>query len=339
MPEPKRPMNYRDAGVDIDQGNEAVKKIRPWAEKTQRPEVLAGVGGFAGAFAWNQAGVLLAGADGVGSKLLLAQQLNKLDTIGIDLVAMNVNDILAQGGEPLFFLDYIATHRVIPEEIETVVAGIAQGCLEAGCALLGGETAELPDLYAPGHFDLAGFAVGHQRYVPPALPEPGDVVLGLASSGFHSNGYQLVRRIIADNGVDLNAPLFDDNGVSWGSALLTPTRIYVKAVRALWDHAIVKAMAHITGGGLVDNLPRTLPEGVAAVIRKQSWPILPLMSRVAEMGCMEDQEFYRTFNAGIGFTVVVAPDRVGQAQTILAQHQVASYPIGRITQGQGVVWE
>lgn len=338
MPDAKRPLQYRDAGVDIEQGNEAVRKIRPWAEKTVRPEVMAGVGGFAGAFAWDQPGVLLAGADGVGSKLLVAQKLNRLDTIGIDLVAMNVNDLLAQGGEPLFFLDYIAVHQVVPDQVERLVAGVAEGCIQAGCALLGGETAELPDIYRPDHFDLAGFAVGRQVYVPREQPRVGDVVLGLESSGFHSNGYALVRRIVEDNGLDLDQ-MVDHSDQTLGQALLTPTRIYVRAVRALWERVAVKAMAHITGGGLEENVPRTLPRGLACVIARRSWPVPPLMSWLAGLGPVADTEFMRTFNAGIGFTVVVDSADVKLAQEVLGEYGVLSHRIGYLKEGQGVVWQ
>lgn len=335
----RKPLQYRDAGVDIEQGNEAVRRIRPWAQKTSRPEVLAGVGGFAGAFQLKDPGVLLAGADGVGSKLFIAQALNELDTIGVDLVAMNVNDILAQGGEPLFFLDYIAIHQIIPERIEHLVKGIADGCLEARCALLGGETAELPDLYEPDHFDLAGFCVGRQAYAAEKPMEEGDVLLGLSASGFHSNGYALLRRIVAQRQLDWNQTYPATDGRRLGQALLTPTRIYVQAVTDLWSMVAVKAMAHITGGGLKENVPRTLAPGFSAVIDKAAWPTSALMQWFQEMGPVADEEWYRTFNAGIGFTVVVSPGDVVAAQQILERHQIASYVIGDIVPGSGeVVW-
>ncbi len=337
----RRRLEYKDAGVDIDQGNEAVRRIRPWALKTHRPEVVAGVGGFAGSFEWEQPGVLLAGADGVGSKLLIAQELDRLGTIGIDLVAMNVNDILAQGGEPLFFLDYIATHKIVPAEIEQLVQGIAEGCLQAHCALLGGETAELPDLYQPRHFDLAGFCVGRQAYVCENTVEEGDLILGLASSGFHSNGYALLRTIVRDSMLEWNRSYPHTGGELLGDALLTPTRIYVRAIQKLWGVTAIKAMAHITGGGLTENVPRTLPEGFTAVIDRSAWPKSGLMQWMQELGPVSDEEWRRTFNDGIGFTVVIAPGHLPSAQSVLSEEGIDSYVIGRIVRGEaepGVIW-
>ncbi len=339
MSEDTRPrLSYRDAGVDIDLGNEAVARIKPWAARTSRPEVIAGVGGFAGAFGWNTPGVLLAGADGVGSKLVLAQNLQKFDTIGIDLVAMNVNDILAQGGEPMFFLDYIAAHQIDLDQIERLVAGMAQGCMAAGCALLGGETAELPDTYAPGFYDLAGFAVGRQVYTPLGAKR-GDIVIGLESSGFHSNGFALVRRVLADSGQDVDAMFDEKHPKPLGEALLEPTRIYVRAVQSLWENVPVKAMAHITGGGLVDNIPRTLPPGLGARLERKKWPMPAVMTWLMGFGRVSDAEFLKTFNAGIGFTVVVGPEDARTVVDILAQHGIAGYSIGRIVEGQGVTWQ
>ncbi len=334
-------MGYKDAGVDIDRGNEAVRRIQPWALKTYRPEVVVGVGGFAGSFAWQQSGVLLAGADGVGSKLLIAQELSKVDTIGIDLVAMNVNDILAQGGEPLFFLDYIATHEIVPSTIEQLIQGVAEGCMRAHCTLLGGETAELPDLYQPTHFDLAGFCVGRQAYTPPEPVEEGDVLLGLASSGFHSNGYALLRKIVRDNQLDWNRSYPEIEPTTLGESFLTPTQIYVQAVQTLWTRVSVKAMAHITGGGLTENVPRTLPQGFAAMIDSRSWPRTALMQWIQKLGPVDDDEWRRTFNDGIGFTVVIAPKHLESAQSVLEDQGIKSYAIGRIVQTsekQGVIW-
>lgn len=334
-------MQYKDAGVDIDQGNEAVRRIRPWAFKTYRPEVVDGVGGFAGAFAWQEPGVLLAGADGVGSKLLVAQEMGRLDSIGIDLVAMNVNDILAQGGEPLFFLDYIATHKIMPDEIEQLVQGIAKGCLQAKCTLLGGETAELPEIYESAHFDLAGFGVGRQVYTPEEAVKDGDLLLGLASSGFHSNGYALLRKIARDNHLnwDRTYPVIESGTL--GERFLTPTQIYVQAVHKLWSRVSVKAMAHITGGGLTENVPRTLPKGFAAVIDSHSWPRSEFMQWIKQLGAVDDDEWRRTFNDGVGFTVVIAPQDLTPAQAVLTEHKIDSYVIGRVVptdSAQGVIW-
>lgn len=335
MTRENQPLRYQDAGVDIEKGNEAVNRIRPWALKTARKEVLSGVGGFAGAFELQEPSVLLAGADGVGSKLMIAEALQQFDTIGIDLVAMNVNDILAQGGEPLFFLDYIATHQIVPEQIELLVKGIAQGCLESGCALLGGETAELPDLYQPSHFDLAGFCVGRMVHKPTEPVQAGDQILGIASSGFHSNGYALLRRIVSERHLKWDQLYPATGDQTLGQALLTPTRIYVKAVEDLWQKVSIKAMAHITGGGLIENVPRTLPDDVIAVIDKSSWTMSALMQWFQELGPVSDDEWYRTFNAGIGFTVVLAQSDVTLAQSVLAQHGLASYVIGHIEVGHG----
>lgn len=332
--EQRRPLTYEAAGVSVERGNQAVEWIKPLARSTRRPEVISDVGGFAGAFRVGDTD-LLAGADGVGSKLLLAQALGRLETIGIDLVAMNVNDILAAGGEPLFFLDYIAMGRLVPERVRDLVQGIAEGCLDAGCALLGGETAEMPDLYHNDDFDLSGFAVGRRVFQPEVEPEPGDVLLGLASVGFHANGFQLIRTVVKESqrGLDDRPPELE--GVSLGEALLRPTRIYVKPLMALWSEVPVRALAHITGGGLVENVPRTLG-GRGAVIDPERWPWPAEMRLIQQWGHIDDAEMLRTFNCGIGFTVVVPERYAGEAEEILKRHQVDAYRIGQITQEPGV---
>lgn len=327
---------YAQAGVSIERGRAAVEAIKRLADATRRPEVREGIGGFAGSFALGDREIL-AGADGVGSKLLVAKHLGIFNTIGIDLVAMNVNDVLAAGGEPLFFLDYIAIGYLHPERVRDLVEGMAQGCQMAGCALLGGETAEMPDLYPDGHFDLSGFVVGQRVYTPPSPPQPGDLILGLASTGFHSNGYQLIRRVIEARGQDLREPLEALQGRSLGEVLLTPTRIYVRAVRELWEEVPVRALAHITGGGLIDNLPRTLG-GLGAILDWESWPRPAEMQLIQDWGSISDQELAQTFNCGIGFTVVLNPHDCERAQTLLSRHGVDTYVIGRVQAVSGVEW-
>ena len=333
--EVRKPMTYESAGVSISRGNQAVEWIKPLAASTRRPEVVADVGGFAGAFRVGDT-ELLAGADGVGSKLMLAQALGRYDTIGIDLVAMNVNDVLAAGGEPLFFLDYVAVGKLNPERVRDLVAGVAAGCREAGVALLGGETAEMPDLYAGEDFDLSGFAVGRREYRPLGSPTPGDLLLGLESSGFHSNGYQLVRSVVQESGhsYDERFPALGEDTL--GAVLLRPTRIYVRPIRALWTVLNVKAMAHITGGGLIENVPRTLG-GLGVQLLKDQWNWPAEMQLIQEWGRIQQAEMLRTFNCGIGFTVVVAEADVVRAQAVLEEHGVRSYVIGRIVDHPGVI--
>ncbi|MCY0878640.1 MAG: phosphoribosylformylglycinamidine cyclo-ligase [Firmicutes bacterium] len=326
---------YEKAGVSIERGQAAVEALKPWAALTRRPEVIDDIGGFAGAFRLGDT-ELLAGADGVGSKILLAEAMNRYDTIGIDLVAMNVNDVLAAGGEPLFFLDYIAMGRVLPDRVAALVKGMAEGCRDAGCALLGGETAEMPDVYAADACDLSGFAVGRRRWRQPAPIQAHDVVVGLVSSGFHANGFQLIRRIVQTVGVAWEACLEELNGQSLGTVLLTPTRIYVRAVMALWDQVPVKAMAHITGGGLVENVPRTLGRW-GAVLHWDSWPHPAVMTLIQQWGRLDQREMVRTFNGGIGFTVVVEPGAVDDTLAVLRSHGVDAYPIGEIVPEPGVV--
>ncbi|GGJ09834.1 phosphoribosylformylglycinamidine cyclo-ligase [Alicyclobacillus cellulosilyticus] len=328
---------YKAAGVDIDAGNAAAKRYAEIARRTARPEVLAGIGGFAGGFALDlrkyPEPVLVAGTDGVGTKLKIAFALGRHDTIGIDCVAMCVNDILVTGAEPLFFLDYLAVGRLDVETAAAVVRGVAQGCAEAGCALIGGETAEMPGMYAPGEYDVAGFAVGvvnRSDMVDGRDIRPGDVVLGLASSGVHANGYSLVRELVASSGLT-----WDDVPPGWdeplGEVLLRPTRIYVRTVLGLRAAGVpVKGMAHITGGGLVDNVPRCLPPGVAAKISLRAWPLPPVFRwLVAESG-MSLPEAARVWNLGIGYVLVVDPAAAAAAEARLRAAGETVYRVGEI---------
>ncbi len=320
-PSPAPGLSYRDAGVDIDAGDALVERTKPFAKRTMRPEVLAGIGGFGALVEIGKRfrePVLVAGTDGVGTKLKLAFALDRHDTIGIDLVAMSVNDILVQGAEPLFFLDYYACARLDVDVAARVVQGIARGCELAGCALIGGETAEMPGMYAEGEYDLAGFAVGvveKERIVDGRTIAAGDAVLGLASSGPHSNGYSLVRRIVADAQADLAAPL--GHG-TLADALMAPTRIYVKPLLALMRDTPVKGMAHITGGGLTENVPRMLPDGVQARLERGSWKRAPVFDWLAREGRVDEAEMLRVFNCGIGMAVVVAPEHEARATRLLA---------------------
>jgi phosphoribosylformylglycinamidine cyclo-ligase len=310
----KKPITYRDAGVDIDAGDALVEAIKPFAKRTLRPEVLAGIGGF-GALAEipkkYREPVLVSGTDGVGTKLKLAFQLGVHDTVGIDLVAMSVNDILTQGAEPLFFLDYFACGKLAPEVGAQVVKGVAAGCREAGCALVGGETAEMPGLYHDGDYDLAGFAVGaaeRNTILPRADIKAGDVVVGLASSGVHSNGYSLVRRIVEMSGLAWSARAPFDGNKSLGEALLTPTRIYVKScLAAIRGSGAVKALAHITGGGFPDNIPRVIPDGLGVELDLGRVNPLPVFRWLAATGNVAEPEMLRTFNCGIGMVAVLDP--------------------------------
>ncbi|HTI17373.1 MAG TPA: phosphoribosylformylglycinamidine cyclo-ligase [Trinickia sp.] len=302
-------LSYRDAGVDIDAGDALVDAIKPFAKKTLRDGVLGGIGGFGALFEVPKKyrePVLVSGTDGVGTKLKLAFHLNKHDTVGQDLVAMSVNDILVQGAEPLFFLDYFACGKLDVGTAATVVKGIAQGCEFAGCALIGGETAEMPGMYPDGEYDLAGFAVGaveKSKIIDGSTIAAGDVVLGLASSGIHSNGFSLVRKIIERANPDLTA---DFHGRTLADALMAPTRIYVKPLLALMQKISVKGMAHITGGGLVENIPRVLRDGLTAELDHAAWPMPPLFTWLQQHGGVADAEMHRVFNCGIGMAVIVA---------------------------------
>lgn len=347
-------MDYRSAGVDRDRAAEAIHGIARHARRTQRPEQINLIGGFAGAMALPagyQEPVILASADGVGTKLMLLRQQNKWHTAGVDLVAMNVNDLLAQGGEPLFFLDYVASGRLDPDIIVQIAAGIADACIEAGCTLLGGETAEMPGLLQQDQLELAGFAVGvceREHLVVPERVRPGDVVIGLASTGAHSNGYSLIRQVLKQTG------LVDEDGTvdasyrpgGWDrpllDVLLEPTRIYVKPVREVFSPATVRAMAHITGGGLPDNLERVLPPGLGIVLDPGAWPVPLLFQWLAEAGNIKDEDMYRTFNMGIGFALVVDRDSAGSLCSRLAASLGApAWIIGEVIEGSGVsgLWQ
>jgi phosphoribosylformylglycinamidine cyclo-ligase len=333
-------LSYRDAGVDIDAGDELVERIKPFARKTLREGVLGGIGGFGALFEVPKRyrePVLVSGTDGVGTKLKLAFQLRRHDTIGIDLVAMSVNDILVQGAEPLFFLDYLACGKLDVGTAARVIKGIAEGCERAGCALIGGETAEMPGMYPEGEYDLAGFAVGvveKSAIIDGSSIIPGDVLLGLPSSGAHSNGYSLVRKIIARSGADL-AALFDGEQ-TLADAAMAPTRIYVKPLLALMQALPVKGMAHITGGGLTGNVPRILPDNVRAEIAQAAWQRPKLFDWLQQEGGVSDDEMHRVFNCGIGMVVVVARENAPQAVKILNDAGEAALVIGSIKpRGEG----
>jgi len=330
-----KPLTYKDAGVDIDAGNELVERIKPLVARTRRPEVLAGIGGFGGLFALPpgryREPVLVSGTDGVGTKLMLAQRLGKHDTIGIDLVAMCVNDVLVQGAEPLFFLDYFACGKLDNAVASDVIAGIAEGCLQAGAALIGGETAEMPDMYSPGEYDLAGFTVGaveRSEMLDGSAISEGDAIIGIASSGPHSNGYSLIRKVLE------RAPDAQIDGVPAADRLLTPTRIYVKPVLALMQDVSVKGLAHITGGGITENIPRVLPEGLDAEIDTSTWQQGPVFDFLQQQGNIETHEMRRTFNCGVGMVAVVNADDVDKAIAILAKHGESAWRIGRIVAGK-----
>ena len=331
-------LSYRDAGVDIDAGDLLVERIKGHVRRTHRPEVMGGLGGFAGLCAIPgryKEPLLVSCTDGVGTKLKLAFLTGRHDTVGIDLVAMNVNDLVVCGGEPLFFLDYFASGKLEVGVAERVIGGIADGCQAAGCALLGGETAELPGFYAAGEYDLAGFCVGvveKNRRVDGTAIRPGDKLLGLASSGFHSNGYSLVRKVFLEEmKLDLEAtvPGLDE---PLGQALLRPTRIYVRALRALADADLLRGAAHITGGGLVDNPPRMIPDRAPLKLQLQlgSWPIPPLFELLARGGGVAPEEMRRTFNMGLGMLVCVPADRVAEAVTVLERSGEQVFPVGQV---------
>ena len=327
------PLSYKDAGVDIDAGDALIERIKPLAKKTMREGVLAGIGGFGALFEIPKRyaePVLVSGTDGVGTKLRLAFEWNMHDTVGIDLVAMSVNDVLVQGAEPMFFLDYFACGKLDVDTATAVVAGIARGCELSGCALIGGETAEMPGMYPEGEYDLAGFAVGaveKSKILTGKTVVPGDVVLGLASSGVHSNGFSLVRKCIERAGNDLPTHLY---GQPFKEALMAPTRLYVKTVLAALASHPIKALAHITGGGLLENIPRVLPEGLAAHLTKGSWPQTELFAWLQKTAVIDDFEMNRTFNNGIGMVVVIDPANAqATAQTLRESGEIV-YVIGVI---------
>lgn len=330
-------ISYRDAGVDIEAGDALVEDIKPYAKRTMRPEVLAGIGGFGSLFEVPKKyknPVLVSGTDGVGTKLKLAFQLNKHDTVGIDLVAMSVNDILVQGAEPLFFLDYFACGKLEVGTAGQVIKGIAQGCEQSGCALVGGETAEMPGMYPAGEYDLAGFAVGcveKESIITGTTITEGDVVLGLASSGAHSNGYSLIRKLIDLSGINMDS---DFHGKPFRDVVMAPTRIYVKPLLKLLQTLPVKGMAHITGGGLTENIPRVLPAGLTAELKNGSWDIPPLFKWLQQQGNVADAEMFRTFNCGIGMVVIVAASDADRAQSLLAAEGEQVFRIGAIRKSQ-----
>ncbi len=351
----KKGMTYKDAGVDIDAGDEVVRRIKALVESTYTPRVLQSHGAFGGLFSLDfdssrqrlfkrnyRNPVLVAGADGVGTKLKIAFATGVHNTVGIDLVAMSANDILVQGAEPLFFLDYIATGKVEPGVVVSVVEGIAHGCSDAGCALLGGETAELPGFYAPGEYDLAGFALGvveRRRIINGSLVEPGDVVIGIDSTGLHSNGYSLVRAVFKKAGWDYSRHV-PELGDTLGEELLRPTRIYCRQVLSVmrsYQRRIILAIAHITGGGLVENIPRILPKGCSVVIDRSTWERPPVFGLIQKLGSVEEAEMYRVFNMGIGMVLIVPEYNADVVVRKLKKQGLNSRAIGEVVKGDGSV--
>ncbi|MDA0867047.1 MAG: phosphoribosylformylglycinamidine cyclo-ligase [Cyanobacteria bacterium] len=344
-------MDYREAGVDVAAGRAFVDRIREMVNSTRRPEVLGGLGGFGGCFqlpGGYQEPVLISGTDGVGTKLKVAQALNRHDTVGIDLVAMCVNDVLTSGAEPLFFLDYLATGKLEPDQLADVVAGVAAGCRQGGCALLGGETAEMPGFYGPGEYDLAGFSVGiveKQRILDGSQVQVGDVAIALPSQGVHSNGFSLVRQIMASANRPHHAPGYDWadcpeilGGKCLGEVLLTPTQIYVQPIlAALKAELPIHAMAHITGGGLPENLPRCLGAHQSWQLNQGSWPVPPIFDWLAAAGDVSAAAMFDTFNMGVGFVVVVPPEAGDRAIAFFETQGLSAYPIGEVITGEGQV--
>jgi phosphoribosylformylglycinamidine cyclo-ligase len=337
---------YREAGVDIDAGDEFVDRIKPLVRSTFRPEVLTDLGGFGGLFRLHakqyEDPVLVSGTDGVGTKLRIAFLMNKHDTVGIDLVAMCVNDIAVSGAEPLFFLDYFATGKLAVNKAKDVVSGIADGCRQAGCALIGGETAEMPSMYPEGEYDLAGFAVGvvdRPKIIDGKTIKPGDTILGLASSGLHSNGYSLARRVFFEKAkLDVSATL-PELERPLGEALLTPTRIYAKQILALIKEFRIKGIAHITGGGITENLPRILPQGVRAKINRKAWTIPPIFQALSKLGQVEREEMYRVFNMGIGLILIVPSQSATAVLKKAAELGDQGWKIGEIVSSSGTEGE
>jgi phosphoribosylformylglycinamidine cyclo-ligase len=334
-------MDYQSAGVDVVAGRSFVQQIRGLVESTHRPEVLGGFGGFSGCFELPEGyrkPVLVSGTDGVGTKLKIAQALQQHDSIGIDLVAMCVNDILTCGAEPLYFLDYLATGKLEPTALVQVVKGVTAGCVQAGCALLGGETAEMPGFYLPGEYDLAGFTVGvveKDQMVNGSQIEVGDVAIGLASSGVHSNGYSLVRKIIETVGASWNDRPVEFDGLTVGEVYLTPTQIYVKTILAAQKAKLpIRGMAHVTGGGLPENLPRCLKSGVSVLVDRASWPVPAAFQWLATQGQVTERDMYHTFNMGIGYVVIV-PKSAADSTLAWFQQQGNAYIIGEVVAGNG----
>ena len=339
----KNGITYADAGVDIDAGNALVDRIKPAAKRTNRPGVMSGLGGFGALFDLRAAGyqdpILVGATDGVGTKLRIAIDTGVVDGVGVDLVAMCVNDLICQGAEPLFFLDYFATGKLDTDTAARIIEGIADGCAQSGCALIGGETAEMPGMYPDGDFDLAGFAVGAMERGAdlPAGVQSGDVLLGLASNGVHSNGYSLVRKLVELSGLGWDSPSPFGEGIL-GEALLTPTRLYVKPVLAAVRAGGVHALAHITGGGLTENLPRVLPEGLGAEIDLDSWRLPPVFNWMAETGGIVEAEMLKTFNCGIGLIVVCAADKADDLSALLTDAGETVARIGTVTEAPGVAY-
>lgn len=333
-------MDYKKAGVDIDAGNEFVRRIRPLVRSTFRPEVLTDIGGFGGLFRFDpkryRDPVLVSGTDGVGTKLRIAFLMGRHDTVGVDLVAMCVNDVAVCGAEPLFFLDYLAVGKLAVGKAEAIVSGIVEGCRQAGCALIGGETAEMPGFYADEEYDLGGFAVGvveRDQIIDGSRVRPGDVLIGLASTGLHSNGYSLARRVLLEEAkmsLDERAP---ELGETLGEALLRPTRIYVKTIRTLVESGDIRAIAHITGGGLTENIPRVLPEGCRAVITRGSWKQPPICGLIQSRGRVDDDEMARVFNLGIGLVLVVPVDQADKIMRLAGAQGDQAFRIGVIEKG------
>lgn len=335
---------YKQAGVDIAAGNVAVERMKKHVKKTLRSEVLTDIGGFGGLFALSpgkyREPVLVSGTDGVGTKLMLAFESGRHDTIGIDAVAMCVNDIVVQGAEPLFFLDYLACGKVVPEKMEAIVKGISDGCLQAGCALIGGETAEMPGMYSEEEYDIGGFAVGvaeRSELIDGSNIKPGDAILGMPSSGVHSNGFSLVRNIFQKQlGWKLTDHVEELNG-KLGDVLLEPTKIYVKPILHMMKKIKVKGLSHITGGGFLENIPRILPENVGVEILRGSWPVQPIFTCLARMGKLSEDDLFRTFNMGIGMVVVVDSEDVEGAIAAASEAGETLYPLGRVVEGQRTV--
>ena len=332
-------LTYRQAGVDIEAGEEAVRLIKADAESTYIPGVLGSIGGFAGMFqlpSGLQDPVLVTSTDGVGTKLLLAQETGRVDTVGIDLVAMSVNDVLTVGARPILFLDYVAVGRLLPAEMASIVAGVAEGCRQAGCALIGGEMAEMPGLYSPGEFDLAGFCVGlgeRAKLIDGRAVKEGDVVLGLASTGFHSNGYSLVRKVLEVNKVDLGGT-FPGMTETVTDALLAPTRIYAKSIVRLLDEGVtIKSMAHITGGGMIGNFSRVVPAGMCAQLDFEEWNIPPLFRAIQELGGIAELEMFTAFNMGVGYVLVIPREEVARVRELLAGSGEQVFELGRVVAG------
>lgn len=336
---------YKNSGVSLEAGYESVERIKKHIKFTDRLGVMGGIGGFGGLFDLSILGykepVLVSGTDGVGTKLMIAIMMDKHDTIGIDLVAMCVNDVLAQGALPMFFLDYIAVGKNYPEKIEQIVKGVSIGCKEANCALIGGETAEMPDMYHGNHYDVAGFTVGvvdKSKIITGKDVAIGDIMIGLPSSGIHSNGYSLVRKILfKDNNIDINhKPEELDDTV--GNTILTPTKIYVNAVKSLLNEVNIKGISHITGGGFDENIPRCLNEGQGVLVYENSWPILPIFNYLEKLGNVPTREMFNVFNMGIGLCIIVSPNEVDKTMAILKSINEDAYVIGEVTEGQGVTF-